>query len=731
MPIYSSDQFVKSGVPLGGIGAGKLEIMPNGLLDHFTFLNNAHNPLVSNDLKGEKGILGFHFGILVKDKGKKISKLLSTRQFSDISAIDSIKYNGAFPFANLEYKDETLPVNVSMEAFSSFIKNDEKRSSIPAAIFRFKITNPYSRAMSVSLIGMGRNIIGEWNVGRFNQVVDSQKDLSVYFYNKKAQSHDPSNGEMGLTLLKSPATEATYLGEWNMQGAHFVFDRTSLTLNECWSQFIEDGLLPNVNTERVAQSESFQAGAALAGRVNLRPKSSVTITFVLSWYFPNFSEGHMYETVFRNAMDVTNYVADKLSVLYSDTKAWQKSLSALNLEPWLKDALVNNLYPVFSSSMWTKRSRFGIFEAPQACPLLGTLDVRFYGSLPLALFFPNLELKEMVEFAEAQRPQGYIPHDLGSKRSDLPSNSTNGLLWKDLNPKFILLCWRDYILTKDEGFLRKMYPFIKKAFYWTASSDKNKDFLPDNEGADQTFDLWNFQGTSAYVSGIFLASLLALEKIASLFHDEDMRKEAELWFKKGKVSFEKKLWRKKYFIAYNNGKEGLSERELSQRLRLEKASASCMASQLAGQWIAHLLGLGYIVSPEKVQKAVTTILELNGAASSFGAVNSVLPDGEKDKANMQSENCWYGVTYCAASLAIYEGMTKEGLSLAKKAWDNISINVLNPWDQPDMYSATDGSHLFGDHDMRNMVIWSILFALAKKDKAIESFLYQGIERPKS
>lgn len=723
MPIYTSEQNIKSGVPLGGLGTGKLEVLSNGLLDHFTFLNNAHKPLVSADPKGVKGLPGFYFGIFVKDKGKKTGRLLTTQPVSEVPGVERIKYNGSFPFAHLEYQDKELPVGVELEAFSPFVRGDEKNSGIPAAIFRFKLTNPFSRTIQASLLGISRNIVGEWGVGRFNQAIDTRQALNLYFYNKKAQSHDPNAGEMALSILKNAALEPSYFAEWNMQARHFVFDRSSVTLNDCWQHFIQDGALPNTNTECVVSSESFQSGGALAAKVILKPKSSVTVTFVLSWYFPNYGEGHMYESIFRNITDVTAYVADKYTSLYTGTKAWHKALGALRIEPWLKDALANNLYPLVSGSLWTKRNRFGLFEAPEVCPLLGTLDVRFYGSWPLPFFFPNLELKEMGQFAEAQRPQGYIPHDLGFKRSDLPSNSSNGLLWKDLNSKFILLCWRDFLVTHDEGFLKKMYPFIKKAFYWLAATDKNKDFLPDDEGADQTFDLWAFAGTSAYTSGIFLAGLLALEKIASLMQDESMQKEAAEWFKKGRASFERKLWFKKYFLAYNSTKDRLSEQQLSHQVKLQKASGACMAAQLSGQWIAHLLGLGYIVSQEKVHKALATILELNGAASPFGAVNAILPTGEKDKSNWQSENCWFGITYSVACLAIFEGFKEQGMSLAKKAWDHAATGALNAWNQPDMYSSADGSYLFGDHYMRNMSIWSILSALAKKDKEIENFLY--------
>ena len=722
MPIYTSDQNVKSGIPLGGLGAGKFELMPSGVLDHFTFLNNAHKPLSSGDLKSPSGVCGFHFGAFVKDKGKKIVKILQTIPLAEYPTVDSIKFNGSYPFAHCEYLDGQLPVKIELEAFSPLIRRDEKNSGLPLAFFRFKLTNPFSRTIPVTLFAAGRNIIGEWPLGRFNQINDTVGALNLYFFNKKTQSQDPTAGEMSLSLLKNAHIETSYLGEWNMQARPFVFDRAGVSLEECLSALTLEGTLPNSNSEKVVQAESTQLAGALAAKVLLKPKTSVTVTFVYSWFFPNFGEGRMYETWFRSVADVAAYGSEKYTFLYNQMRTWLKELQGLGIDGWLKDALVNNLYPLSSGSLWTKRARFSLMESPETVPLSGTLDVRFYGSWPLLYLFPQLELKEMLQFAEAQRPQGYIPHDLGSRRTDLASNSTNGLFWKDLNSKFILLTYRDYIFTKDEGFLKRMYPFVKKAFYWLVATDKNKDFLPDNEGADQTFDLWEFHGTNSYTSGLFLAGLLALEKMAGLMKDADMEAEARDWFKKGRASFEKKLWHKQYFMAYNNGRNGLSNHQLSHQVKAQKINISCMAAQLTGQWVAHLLGLGYIVSQDKVKKALETILNLNGGASSFGAVNSVLPTGEKDKTNPHAENVWFGITYSVACLAIYEGFEKEGLELAKKAWDNAAQGALNPWNQPDMVSSYDGNYLFGDHEMRNMVIWCLLFSLAKKDKKIEKFI---------
>jgi uncharacterized protein (DUF608 family) len=143
---------------------------------------------------------------------------------------------------------------------------------------------------------------------------------------------------------------------------------------------------------------------------------------------------------------------------------------------------------------------------------------------------------------------------------------------------------------------------------------------------------------------------------------------------------------------------------------------------LVGQWVSHLLDLGYIVPQDRVRKAVRTILDWNVAASAFGAVNSVLPTGEKDPVNIQAQNIWVGVSYVVAALAIYEGFEQEGLRLAHNVWDNIRRHNLSPWNQPDLLSSSDGTYMFGDHYMRNLVVWAIPLALAKRRSCVDQFL---------
>lgn len=714
MATYNSKQFVKSGVPLGGIGAGKLEIMPSGVLDNFTFLNNAAEPLTNSSTNETIGILGYHFGIYCKDSKKKTAKLLQTVPLAQYPNVGEIAYRGEFPFAYLDFHDEDLPIKISLEAYSPFIPSEEKNSCLPAAIFHFKISNPTSRSVEAALLVNIRNIIGEWCVGRFNQILDESNLISLDTFLRKPSPLDSRQGNMSVSVEKSPRYSVSFLGEYNLASKPFVFNRDTIHL-EAFELFAKDGDLPNISSEIPVNSESVELAGALSVKCKLKPKSKITIPLIMAWSFPLCYEGHAYNNYFRNAREVIRYVHANQKELYQKTQSFANGLKGLKISAWLKDALLNNLYTFFSSTIWTKKMKFAFVESPKACPLAETLDVRFYSSIALALLFPQLELRALLQAAEAQRADGYIMHDLGRWRLDAPSISTNRLLWKDLNSKFILMAYRNYRWTNDTGYLKKLFPFVKKAFYWIIATDSNKDSLPDNEGADHTFDLWDCFGASAYTASIFLAAALAYTKIGALMEDKDAERIASDYFHKGKINFEKKLWQKSYFIEYNN-------RHSRNYKGLPKISIACTVGQLTGQWYAHLLDLGYIASKEKVRKAIKTIFDLNAKDSPYGLTNAVFPNGVRNSACAHSENIWIGLTFAFLSLALYEGFYKEAEEVGSRLWSTICEKEKNIWNQPDMISSSQGEYLFGDHYMRNLCVWSLLFPLAKKDKGVASFL---------
>ncbi len=106
-----------------------------------------------------------------------------------------------------------------------------------------------------------------------------------------------------------------------------------------------------------------------------------------------------------------------------------------------------------------------------------------------------------------------MPHDLGVPEGDpfIAVNEpgwqdTND--WKDLNSKFVLMVYRDYVLTgsKDKDFLRQMWPAVREAMAYLRQFDHGGG-IPENSGyPDQTYDSWVVRGVSAYCGGLWLSA---------------------------------------------------------------------------------------------------------------------------------------------------------------------------------------------------------------------------------
>jgi hypothetical protein len=78
-----------------------------------------------------------------------------------------------------------------------------------------------------------------------------------------------------------------------------------------------------VTTDVVRQFPARPKAALLAPLRSIPPGGKRTVTFVLSWHFPNAPHDHEYSARFKNAGGVLRYVMDNLSRLTRDTRLWR------------------------------------------------------------------------------------------------------------------------------------------------------------------------------------------------------------------------------------------------------------------------------------------------------------------------------------------------------------------------------------------------------------------------
>ncbi len=693
MTLYRARDRASAGVPLGGIGAGKIELLPNGVFNAFTIQNNWSKPLSGG--ADYPGILGYHLGLRVRrgsgPRARWRAVLLQTAPIRSIPTVRDIRYRGVFPRVEMEFIEPSLGLDVRLEAFSPWVPGDVRDSSLPAALFTLKVRNRLASPADIGFLFIGRNLSGKWCVGRRNRVTDGPEALHLDFLNVDPSERDVRQGAVRVSFAKRGWPRTSWLESWNAVTRNFSFTPETVSL-EAWEHFQAGAPLPNLTPRRTVQGENQELCGALCAERRLPGRGRAELDFAVSWYFPKHPLGHRYVSWFRGPADVARYALSRKARLGGLQGRIERAVRSLPFPQWFNEALLDNLAPFHAATWLVKDGRFAFYEAPQACPLMGTLDVGFYGSIPLSYFFPELERSLLKQFARAQRLDGYVPHDLGKNRLDMPSDGTTFHYWKDLNPKFVLMAYRDYRWSGDRAALQALYPRIKKAIAWTLSTDHDGNGLPDNEGADQTFDLWGFYGTNAYTSSIFLAALLACERMAGLFGDRAFARRSRACFDRGSASFERELWNGRYFGEF------------------------CTLSQLNGQWYASLLGLGYIADPRKVRKALATVLRWNGVHSRHGMVNSVTPDGRLDHSNDHAKNVWAGMNYAFLSLCLSEGFPRtKVLRQARKLWDNAARRQKSPWNQPDTVDSVTGRYVFGDFYYRNMAIWSIPIMAALRD----------------
>ena len=143
----------------------------------------------------------------------------------------------------------------------------------------------------------------------------------------------------------------------------------------------------------------------------------------------------------------------------------------------------------------------------------------------------------------------------------------------------------------------------------------------------------------------------------------------------------------------------------------------CLSDQLLGQWASHVAGLGYVLDPKRVGKAVESVFRYNfrkpiGGFSNVQRIYALndeaglllcsWPRGNRPRLPfVYSDEVWTGIEYHVAAHLIYEGFVAEGLAVVKGVRDRHDGLRRNPWDEFEC----------GHHYARAMSSWSVLLAL--------------------
>lgn len=694
IPHRSIDDGYWQGAPLGGIGAGTIGRTYRGDFArwHLDPGRHRYEPLPA-----------CMFSIFVEGPQGSLAQALWTEApEQELSAwrwrypVGAGIYAALYPRAWFVYEWERLPIRLAVEQFSPVIPHNYRESSYPVAVFLWFAENLTPDPLTVGLLFTWQDLLGngEGNASGLERLHRARREdlgaapmVGIEMVGGEGPVQAPWDGSWALAALGGPGVELSYRLLFQADG-----DGAAI-----WEDFADDGRLVCDGDAAIAP-EGAPVGAGLAVTFRLDPGEKRTIPMALAWDLPLvvFGAGdrwyrrytRFFGTSGRNAWRIAREALEHYPDWREKIRSWQQPLlEDPDVPDWYVTALFNELYFIADgATAWVvdPEDPDGIGHFAQIeCydyPFYETLDVRFYGSFPLLMLWPELEKAVMRDFIRtvpqvdlalrkvesngSQAPRklaGAVPHDLGSPL-EAPWRLSNAYcfqdpnIWKDLNSKFVLLLYRDYVFTGDRALIEMGWSAVRMALEYLKLFDRDGDGLPENEGIpDQTYDTWPMRGPSAYCGGLWLAALEAAIRMAELVGDAEARARYEDWLRRGREAFEATLWNGRYY-RYD---------------ALSPHRESIMADQLAGPWYADLIGLPPIVPEDHIQQALRTVYEYNVrrfADGRMGAVNGMRPDGSVDRSSNQSAEVWVGVTYAVASAMLLRGLEAEAWGTAWGAY---------------------------------------------------------------
>jgi len=746
-----------SGVPLGGIGSGSVELLPDGDFHYWQIydpprrIERCHDSKV-DDGEGSTGALSFWIRMKEPGCGPVVRKLsMSThaedftyRMFAWNKPVEQINYEGRFPVCDLEYGDPRLPGIVSARAIAPFVPHDEDVSATPGFCMDFTLENPTDKPLEISLLG---RLTPDFLENSTNTLFSHGEAKGIFLRGPKP-SDAPGAGNLCLSLdgncEKSYITAdyTRFLKEYvgnsefgvTQESALFAFrergflpctqagehpllvpeDVSALTdeaLDELYESHIRFPYARSLHSrishmhpgfpknrgdrerflaacrKQIGRMKNTFGGCALCAGMELAPGECRTVRFILTWYFPNhYCEGkrlgHYYENLYSDAREANIYLLNKEHQVFEKAEAFADLLYSTSLPEAYPDAWSGNLSSLVKSSWFLKDGKFGLWEGLGYCGF-HTTDITYHASFGLLTLFPELQKRQMRMGAAFQRADGRV-HHLFTPDLDHVDDSFDRV---DMNMQFVLMVLRDYLYTGDRSYLEDLWPNVCAAMDSIVLLDSDGDGLPDRGTRRNTYDSWNFSGSPAYISVLWLAALKAAVHISRRLGSAEREAQWAALLELGKTSLERRLWNGEYYNLWADE---------------TCCDESLMTDQLDGEWFLRMIGLEGNIPEERVRSVLQKIFDHNFDEEA-GLINAACPEGRETTLhtyrNCQAGAVWTGIGYLFGALA---------MSVGKREMADSVVNVI--YENQNRLGALWDHWECGHHYTRPMSSWSTMIA---------------------
>ena len=711
--VFAGPQLDRVAFPMGGIGAGMICLEGTGALSHVSI---HHAPDVTRDLNafGALWVKGAPGGARVIEGPVPRWKLYGPRGAANggpgsllgLPRFAEASFHARFPFGVVDLRDPAMPIEVRLTGWSPFVPLDADASSLPVAALEYELTN----------------------------VSDAAVDAVWSFHapNAPGGAHRVGATTGGIVLERSAPVERP----WEAEAISIATDAPDVRVNCRWfrgGRFDAQTML----WKQIASGESPRAdpysegdpspGGSIYVPLRLDPGERATIRVRLAWYVPssNLRYGDDADTAthvpwyagrFAGVDDVTAHWRERYDGLRAQSAAFSSCLYDTTLPAEVIEAIGANLGILKSPTVL--RQVDGRIWAWEGCSdragcCAGSCTHVWNYAQAMPHLFPSLErtLRE-TEFSECQDDRGhqafraFLPIREASKAAHEFHAAADGQLGG------IMKAHRDWRISGDEAWLRRLWPRIRKSLDYCIDAWDPDRLGVVREPHHNTYDI-EFWGADGMCTSIYLGALQAAIAMGDAFGD-DVAPYREL-LSRGRERMERDLFQGEYFVQRIEWRQlrtqdpasvaGLRTSYSAEATELLAAEGpkyqygrGCLSDGVIGAWLGEMCGVPAFIDPEKVERHLLSVFRHNfrgnlrehanpqRATYALGDEAGLLlcswPEGgDLSLPFVYSNEVWTGIEYQVAGHLMLCGHVDEALQIVRATRARYDGATRNPYDE--------------------------------------------------
>jgi uncharacterized protein (DUF608 family) len=746
---FTGDKITQIAMPLGGIGAGCVCMNGYGGLQDFSIHTRPESTALPErftsdspeaafailHIKGQRTVTRLVEGpfppFKIFDQGLQ-GQGLRRAGFEGFPRFAKSSFQGEYPFGTASLSDPAMPLEVTVTGWNPFIPLDDRNSGLPCAILEYALHNSSPHAVEYEFSYHLSHLAQGCQPDQASTVNEAIAGKGAFLTNR-----EPPNAEgYGSAVLMAIGELAKVKAMW-LRSPGWEFD----SLSALWREVSTGTFNPNDGSNPV--DHAGRNGASILLPATLAPGKSRTHAILIAWHFPNsyLTEGlaepisgiegpagcrtmkdgapapwrPWYAGQWKDAREVALYVEGNYASLRERTVGFRQALFSSTIPSHALDAVAANLAILKSPTILRQENGNtwgweGCFPDSGCCHGSCTHVWNYAQALPH--LYPQLErtLRDL-ELVRSMDDRGHV-----NFRGAIPDGPVDhgGHAASDGQLGGIMKLYRDWQISGDNGWLKRLYPLAKRSLEYAI-----RTWDPDRQGAlfephHNTYDI-EFWGPEPMCSSIYLGALSAMARMAEAVGEpSDAKSYAEL-ARRTASYMDTHLFNGDYYeqhVQYEGLRDAsfaksiaeINEHssEMQQLLKREgpkyQYGRGCLSDGVIGAWMAGIYGIETPLAGKNVRSTLHAIFKNNFKTDlsehanaqrpgyAMGREPGLLlcswPHGDKPTLPfVYSDEVWTGIEYQVASHLIAEGFVDEGLTVVKAARSRYDGKTRNPWNE--------------------------------------------------